>query len=139
MKKTLPNFWILVFTFILFVIHFCLIKCSYDVIHLFILVIYDVQYVANAYGFKINWISIFVNHKWIAHVLNTLVFLFLRVLFKNMHGFINLLFKLSIYIFSSRFKKILKLENYIFSFFKKYFKDWNIFFAWVWRYCCGNG
>jgi len=87
---------------------FFLIKCNYDVIHLFIFVMYDVQYVANAYGFKINWISIFVNHKWIAHVLNALVFLFLRILFKNMHGFVNLLLKLSIYVFSSRFKK---LEN----------------------------
>jgi hypothetical protein len=40
-KKTLPNFWIIVFAFILFAIHFCMIECSYDVIDLFIFVIYD--------------------------------------------------------------------------------------------------
>jgi hypothetical protein len=55
--------------------HFLMIKCSFDVIDLFIFVIYDMQYVAVAYGFKMNWISIFANHKWVAHMLNAFVFL----------------------------------------------------------------
>jgi hypothetical protein len=67
MRKTLPNLLnYCINTFILSLIHFCLIKCSYDV-----------QYVVATYGFKINWIFIFVNHKWATHVLNALVLLFL--------------------------------------------------------------
>jgi len=78
-KQTLPNFWILLFAFKLFAIHFCRIEYNFDVIDLFIFVIYDVQYVAIAYGFKINWISIFANHKWTTRVLNALVFVFLKI------------------------------------------------------------
>ncbi len=33
---------------------FLMIKCSFDVIDLSIFVIYDMQYVTVAYGFKIN-------------------------------------------------------------------------------------
>ncbi len=33
---------------------FLIIECSFDVIDLFIFVIYDVQYVAITYGSKIN-------------------------------------------------------------------------------------
>jgi hypothetical protein len=44
MRKTLPNLLnYCINTFILSLIHFCLIKCSYDV-----------QYVVATYGFKIN-------------------------------------------------------------------------------------
>jgi hypothetical protein len=43
--------------------HFCIIKCDYDVIDLSIFVIYDVQYVIATYGSKINWRSIFANHR----------------------------------------------------------------------------
>jgi hypothetical protein len=42
LKKTLPNFWILIFASMLFVMHFLMIECSFDVIYLFIFVIYDV-------------------------------------------------------------------------------------------------
>jgi len=80
-RKALPNFWILVFAYILFVIHLGMIKCSYDVIDLFIVVIHNVQYVVTTYGSKINWISIFANHKWVARVLNALIFMFLGILF----------------------------------------------------------
>jgi hypothetical protein len=83
LRKTLPNFWIFVFAFILFVIHFCMIKYSYDVIDLFTFVMYDVQYVATAHGSKINWIFVFAKHKWTTHVLNALVFMFLRVRFRK--------------------------------------------------------
>jgi hypothetical protein len=68
--------------------HFLMIKCNSDVIDLFIFVIYDVQYVATTYGSKINWIYVFVNHKWATHILNALVFMFLKTLslfFKNVH------------------------------------------------------
>jgi len=41
-KQTLPNFWILLFAFKLFAIHFCRIEYNFDVIDLFIFVIYDV-------------------------------------------------------------------------------------------------
>ncbi len=34
--------------------HFLMIECSFDVIYLFIFVIYDVQYVVVAYGSKTN-------------------------------------------------------------------------------------
>jgi hypothetical protein len=36
-----------------------MIECSFDVIDLCIFVIYDVQYVAFAYGSKINWTFVF--------------------------------------------------------------------------------
>ncbi len=55
---------------------FFMIECNYDVIDLSNFVIYDVQYVAISYGFKINWIYVFVNHKWASHILNTLAFMF---------------------------------------------------------------
>jgi len=76
-----------------------MIECSYDVIDLYIFVIYDVQYVVAAYGSKINWISIFANHKWATRILNVLVFMFLRVHFKKICGFVNLLLKLYIYMY----------------------------------------
>ncbi len=101
----------------LFVTHFCMIKCSYDVIDLSIVVIYDVQYVAATYGSKVNWISIFANYKWVACVLNALVFTFLGICFKKKCGFVNLLLKVNTYVFSSRFKEFKNLENDIFSFF----------------------
>jgi hypothetical protein len=69
LRKTLPNFWIFVFTSILFVIQFCIIECSYDVLDLSIFVIYDVQYVTIAYGFKTT------------RVLNALIFMFLSIFF----------------------------------------------------------
>jgi hypothetical protein len=80
-EKKLPNFWILIFAFILFTIQLCMIKCNYDVINLSIFVIYDMQYVATPYGSKTNWISMFANHKWASCALNALIFMFLRVCF----------------------------------------------------------
>jgi hypothetical protein len=62
-------------------------------------------------GPKINWIFIFTNHNWAACILNALFFIFLRVYFKNMCNFVNLLLKLNIYVLSSRFSKIRYLEN----------------------------
>jgi len=61
-----------------------MIECSFDVIDLSIFIIYDVQYVAVTYGFKINWIFVYANHKWATHVLNALVVMFLGVRFKKM-------------------------------------------------------
>jgi hypothetical protein len=58
-----------------------MMKCSYDFIDLSIVVIYDVQYVGATNGYKVNWISVFVNHKWVACVLNALVFMFLGICF----------------------------------------------------------
>ncbi len=52
-------------------IHFCIIECNYDVIDLLILVMYDVQYDVVAYGSKINWISLFANHRGATCMLNT--------------------------------------------------------------------
>jgi hypothetical protein len=43
--------------------HFFMIECNYDVIDLFIFIIYDVQYVAATYGSKINYIYVFANRK----------------------------------------------------------------------------
>jgi hypothetical protein len=54
LRNVLPNFWILVFAFILFAIHFCMIECNFDIINLFIYVVNDVQYVVTPYGSKIN-------------------------------------------------------------------------------------
>ncbi len=62
--KALFKFWIFKFASILFAMHFLMIKCRSNVIDLPIFVIYDVQYVITAYGSKINWISIYANHKW---------------------------------------------------------------------------
>ncbi len=83
---------------------FWMIECSSNVIDLSIFVIYDVQYVVVAYGSKINWIFVFANHKWTAHILNALVFKFLGVCFKKICGFVNLLLKFNIYVLSSMFK-----------------------------------
>ncbi len=77
-----------------------MIECSYDVIDLSIFIIYDVQYVAIAYGSKINWIFVFANHKWTTSILNALVFMFLEICFKKMCRFVNLLLKFNIYVFS---------------------------------------
>jgi hypothetical protein len=44
----------MIFASILFATHFCMIECNYDVIDLFIFVIYDVQYFSIAYGSKTN-------------------------------------------------------------------------------------
>ncbi len=137
-KKKLLNYWIFIFASILFAMHFFMIECSYDVIDLFIFVIYDVQYVVATYGSKINWIYVFANHKWIIRVLNALVFMFLGVHLKKMFSFVNLLFKLYIYVFSSRFKNFIYLKNDMSSFSFNFFKDWNIWFACVCRYCCEN-
>ncbi len=54
LRNALPNFWILVFVFILFAMHFCTIDCNYNLIDLSIFVIHDVQYVVIAYGSKIK-------------------------------------------------------------------------------------
>ncbi len=62
---------------------FFMTKCSFDVIDLSIFVIYDVQYVIATYGSKINLKSIYANHKWAPCILNALVFMFLKVHFKN--------------------------------------------------------
>jgi hypothetical protein len=80
------------------------------------IVIYDVQYVVVTYESKINWISIFANHKWATLILNALVFMFLGVCFKKMCGFVNSLLKFNIYVLSSRFKEFRYLENDISSF-----------------------
>ncbi len=55
---------------ILFVMHFCIIKCNFDVLNLFILITYDAQYVVIHVGSR--WIKylIFANNKWVAHILN---------------------------------------------------------------------
>jgi hypothetical protein len=54
--------------------------------------------------------------------------MFLRVCFKIMCGFVNVLFKLNIYVLSSRFKEFKYLENDISSFYFKSFKDLILFF-----------
>jgi hypothetical protein len=122
-----PNFWIIIFAFILITMHFFMIKCNFDVIDVLIFVIYDVQYVTTTYGSKINCISIFVNHKWTTCILNRLIFMFLRVHFKKMCDFVNLLLKLYIYIYiyilSSRFKEFRYSKNDIPSVSFKSFKD----------------
>ncbi len=41
--KTLFNFWIHIFAFILFTMHFCMMECSYDVIYLFMCCIWCVR------------------------------------------------------------------------------------------------
>jgi hypothetical protein len=86
--------------------NFFMIECNYNVIDLSIFVIYDVQYVVVAYRSKINWIFVFANHKWTTHILNALIFIFLGICFKKMCNFVNLLFKLNIYVHSSRFKNL---------------------------------
>jgi len=43
LRKALFNFWILIFAFILFTMHFCMIECSYDVIYLFMCHIWCVR------------------------------------------------------------------------------------------------
>jgi hypothetical protein len=116
-----------------------MIEYSFNVIDLFIFVIYDAQYVVTAHGFKINWIFIFANHKWATHVLNALVFVFLRVCLKTMCSFVNLLLKFNIFLFSLGFKEFKNKKKIYFYFSFKSFKDWNIYFACVWKYCSENG
>jgi len=41
LRKSLFNYWILVFACILFTMHFLMIKCTYDVIYLFTFIIYE--------------------------------------------------------------------------------------------------
>jgi hypothetical protein len=53
-EKKLPKFFILKFASILFVMHFCIIKCNFDVLNLSIFITYDVQYVVITCRFKIN-------------------------------------------------------------------------------------
>jgi hypothetical protein len=65
--------------------------------------------------------------------------MFLGVHFKKMCGFVNLLLKFNIYVLSSTFKECRYLENGIPSFSFKSFKDQNILFASVWKYCCESG
>jgi hypothetical protein len=60
-------------------------------------------------------------------------FCFLKVILRIVF-LIHLLFKLNIYVLSSRFKELKHLKNDISSFLKKYFKDWNILFDCVWRW-----
>jgi len=118
---------------------FLMIKCSCDVKILFIFVIYDVQYVTTTYGLEKNWISAFANHKWTTCILNALRFMLLEFRFKKMYDFVNLLLKLNIYVLSSRIKEFRYLKHDISPFSLKFFKDWNILFACVWRYYCENG
>jgi hypothetical protein len=56
--------------------YFFVIECNYELTNLSILVMYDVQYDAATYGYKINWIFIFANHKGISLMLNALVLIF---------------------------------------------------------------
>ncbi len=81
------------------------------------------QYDAIVYGSKINCIFVFANHKGTTQVPNTLIIIFDGVHFRKMCGFINLLLKFNMYVFSSRCKSFKILENVLFSFFLKYFKD----------------
>jgi len=102
LKKTLPNLWILILAFVLSKMHFSIIECNFKVIDLSILVMYDVQYDAATYGFKINWIYVFANHKGAARMLNAWVLIFDGVHYKKICGFNNLLFKLNMHVFSPR-------------------------------------
>ncbi len=66
-------------------------------------------------------------------------FMLLKVRFKKMCSFVNLIFKLNVYVLSSKFYKFKYSKNDISSFKKESFKDWNILFSCVWKYCCENG
>jgi hypothetical protein len=94
---------------------FCIIDYNFNVINLSILVMYNVQYDAIAYGYKINWILLFVNHKRTTHTLNALIIIFYNVCVMKMCGFINLLLKFNIYVFLSRSKSFKNLVNVMFS------------------------
>jgi hypothetical protein len=104
-----------------FLMNFCIIKCNFDITHLLILIMYDVQYNTTTYGFKINWIFVFVNHKRITCVLDALVLTFDGVHFGKVCGFINFLPKLNMYISSSRCKNIKNSKKVMFSFFFEFF------------------
>ncbi len=138
MRKTLPNFWIFVFTSILFAIHFCMIECSFDVIDLSKFIIYDVQYVAATYGFKVNWIFVYANHKWVTHVLNALVVMFLRVHFLKMCNSINLLFNL-IYMYFHQGSKNLSFLKMIYLHFFLKIQRLIFLFNLCMEVCCENG
>ncbi len=81
------------------------------------------QYDAIVYGFKINCIFVFANHKGTTHVPNTLIIIFDGVYFRKMCGFINLLLKFNMYVFSSRCKSFKILKNVLFSFGFKQLKN----------------
>ncbi len=72
------------------------------------------QYDAIVYGYQINCIFVFANHKGTTHVPNTLIIIFDGIRFRKMYGFINLLLKFNMYVFSSRCKSFLKLKNLLF-------------------------
>jgi hypothetical protein len=95
--------------------HFFIIECNHEATYLSIFVMYDVQYDVVEYGFKINWISIFANHKGATCMLNGLVLIFDGVHLRKMFGFINLLLKLNMYIFSSRCNRLKNSKNVMFS------------------------
>jgi hypothetical protein len=95
--------------------HFSIIECNYEVTYLSIFVMYDGQYDAAEYGSKINWISIFANHKGTTCMLNALVLIFDGVHLRKMFGFINLLFKLNMYVSSSRCNRFKNSKNVMFS------------------------
>ncbi len=122
LKKTLLNLWILVFTSTLSKLHFSIIECNFKVIDLSILVMHDVQYDATTYGFKINWIFIFVNHKRTTHMLNAWVLIFDGVHLRNIYNFNNFLLKLNMYVSLSRCSRFQNSENVMFSLFKILFK-----------------
>jgi hypothetical protein len=61
---------------VIFKIHFSIIECNYEVTIFSILVMYDVKHDVATYESKINWISIFANHKGATHMLNALVLIF---------------------------------------------------------------
>jgi len=88
LKKTLPNLWIIILAFVLFKMHFSIIECNFKVTNLSILVMYDVQYDAATYGFKINWIFVFANHKGATRILNAWVLIFDGV---HLRKFLNLI------------------------------------------------
>ncbi len=54
-------------------------------------------------------------------------FMFLKVHFWKLCGFVNLFLIINIYVFSSRFKEIKFFKNDISSFSFKIFKNWTIF------------
>jgi len=70
----------------------------------------------QAYGFQINWIFIFANHKRPKWMLNSLVLIFNGVHFRKMCGFTNFLHKINMHIFSSRYKSFKNSKNVMFSF-----------------------
>jgi hypothetical protein len=114
-------------------------RCNLKAINFYIFIIYNVQYVVVTYVYKIKWIFVFAKQKWAACILKTLEhFMFIKVQLKKT-DFINFLFKLNLYVFSLRSKEFenWKYDIYIYNF--KSFKDGNILFAYVCKYCFENG